>query len=55
MMRGKSPPHEHNNINVTENYKYNQLRVSLNKYLKKEISLKKGFLDFFLNFTQNWQ
>ena len=28
MMRGKSPPPEHNNIHVTENYKYNQLRES---------------------------
>ena len=29
MMRGKSPPPEHNNIHVIENYKYNQLRVSV--------------------------
>ena len=43
MMRGKSPPPEHNNIHVTENYKYNQLRVPLNEYLERKFRLKKIF------------
>ena len=43
MMRGKSPPPEHNNIHVTENYKYNQLRVSLNEYLERKYPSKKDF------------
>ena len=47
MMRGKSPPPEHNNIHVIENYKYNQLRVSLNVYLEKKFPSKKDFRTFF--------
>ena len=44
MMRGKSPPPEHNNIHVTKNY---QLRVSLNEYLERKFPSKKDFWTFF--------
>ena len=52
MMRGKSPPPEHNNIHFIENYKYNQLRVSLKEYLERNVTKnnnegnfpQKGFL-----------
>ena len=47
MMRGKSPQPEHNNIHVTENYKYNQLRVFLNEYLERKFPSKKDFWTFF--------
>ena len=54
MMREKSPPPDHNNRHFIENYKYNQLHVSLKEYLEIN-SLKKGFIHFFQIFTQNWQ
>ena len=47
MMREKSPPPEYNNIHVTENYKFNQQRVSLNEYLERKFPSKKDFWTFF--------
>ena len=38
MMRGKSPPPEHNNIHYIEIYKYNQPRVSLKEYLERNVT-----------------
>ena len=50
MMHGKSLPPEHDNIHVTENYKYNQLRVSLNECLERKFPSKKDFWTFFSTF-----
>ena len=39
MMRRKSPLPEHINIKFIENYKYNQLHVSLKDYLERNVTL----------------
>ena len=51
MVRGKLPPPEHNNIHFIENYKYNQLRVSLNEYLENENFPQKRIFRLFSKFN----